>query len=176
MSVPAMVSATITSMNPMDVIMGSVNSNPYFIGIMMLLLNLGGRYLSLEITKEQEKFLSQPAVRRFFLFAVIFVATRNIVIAAGLAIIVIVILGYLFNENSEFCLWHSCLELPKSKEAFTGLTQEETTILKNLQKKMQAQVPQEYHEVEQGEKEKEEIQVSDIYSEGIHNLKQHLAE
>jgi len=174
MSVPAMVSATMTSLNPMDVIMGSVNSNPYFIGIMMLLLNLGGRYLSLEITKEQEKFLSQPAVRRFFLFAVIFVATRNIVIAAGLAIIVIVILGYLFNENSQFCLWHSCLEMPKPKEGFTGLSEEETKILKNLQKKMQDQAPPEYQEVQ--EIKEVQVQVSDIYSEGIHNLKQHLAE
>ena len=76
---------TIQVMNPLDVLMSSINTNPYFIGLMMLLLNLGGRFLSLEITKEQEKFLSQPMVRRFFLFAILFVATRNIVIAAGLA-------------------------------------------------------------------------------------------
>ena len=93
MSLPA-VAATLplVATNPLDILMASVNSNPYFIGIMMLLLNLGGRFLSLEISKEQEKFLSQPMVRRFFLFVVIFVATRNIVIAAGLAIIVILLL------------------------------------------------------------------------------------
>ena len=37
--------------NPLDVLMTSINTNPYFIGIMMLLLNLGGRFLSLEISK-----------------------------------------------------------------------------------------------------------------------------
>ena len=45
--------ATVT--NPLDILMSGVNSNPYFIGLMMLLLNLGGRFLSLEISKEQGK-------------------------------------------------------------------------------------------------------------------------
>ena len=44
--------ATVT--NPLDILMSGVNSNPYFIGLMMLLLNLGGRFLSLEISKEQD--------------------------------------------------------------------------------------------------------------------------
>ena len=125
--------------NPLDILMASVNSNPYFIGLMMLLLNLGGRFLSLEISKEQEKFLSQPLVRRFFLFAVLFVATRNVVIAGGLAVIVIVCLGYLFNENSDLCLWKSCIPDPAKPEVqqenFVGLTPEEAMIYKRLQEK-----------------------------------------
>jgi hypothetical protein len=122
------VSGALAMTNPLDILMASVNSNPYFVGLMMLLLNLGGRFLALEISKEQEKFLSQPIVRRFFLFAVLFVATRNIVIAGGLAIIVIVLLGYLFNENSELCLWKSCIPDPSmpevKQESFIGLTSE----------------------------------------------------
>lgn len=98
--------------NPIDVLMSGINTNPYFIGAMMLMLNLGGRFLSMEVTKGQEKFLSRPDVRRFFLFAVLFVATRNFVIAAGLAIIVIFLLGYLLNENSDLCLWRSYLSPP----------------------------------------------------------------
>lgn len=125
--------------NPLDVLMAGVNSNPYFIGIMMLLLNLGGRFLALEISKDQEKFLSHPFVRRFFLFAVLFVATRNVIIAAGLAIIVILILGYLFNENSELCLWRSCITVTPAatagNEGFAGLSAEEAMILKRLQDK-----------------------------------------
>jgi len=131
--------------NPLDILMASVNSNPYFIGLMMLLLNLGGRFLALEISKDQEKFLSQPIVRRFFLFAILFVATRNVVIAAGLAIIVILLLGYLFNENSELCLWKSCIPDPNKsnnpevkQDSFVGLTSEEAMIYKRLQDKLTA--------------------------------------
>lgn len=148
MSFPAAASASVAGLgaaavaNPLDVLMAGVNSNPYFIGIMMLLLNLGGRFLALEISKDQEKFLSHPFVRRFFLFAVLFVATRNVIIAAGLAIIVILILGYLFNENSELCLWRSCITGPPAavggNEGFVGLSAEEAMILKRLQDKQMA--------------------------------------
>lgn len=141
MSVPAAILSS-TTMNPIDLLMASVNTNPYFIGIMMLLLNLGGRFLSLEISKDQEKFLSKPAVRRFFLFAVLFVATRNLVVALGLSVIVILMLAYLFNENSDLCLWKSCIEVPKPGEAaassYAGLTAEEVMILKRLQDKQAA--------------------------------------
>lgn len=140
MSFPAAVATMglASAVNPLDIVMSSVNSNPYFIGLMMLLLNLGGRFLALEISKDQEKFLSHPIVRRFFLFAVLFVGTRNLVIAAGLTVIVIILLGYLFNENSELCLWNSCInkqEPPVKQEVFVGLTGEEAMILKRLQDK-----------------------------------------
>jgi len=146
MSFPAAAAASATAIavtNPLDVLMAGVNSNPYFIGIMMLLLNLGGRFLALEISKDQEKFLSHPVIRRFFLFAVLFVATRNVIIAAGLTVIVIFILGYLFNENSELCLWKSCItpRAPEAKggaEGFQGLSAEEAMILKRLQDKQAA--------------------------------------
>lgn len=154
------VAQAVAQMNPLDTLMAGINSNPYFIGIMMLLLNLGGRFLALEISKDQEKFLSQPLVRRFFLFAVLFVATRNILVAAALAFVVILLLGYLFNETSELCLWKPCsFEKPKEEkqEGFTGLTAEEAMIYKRLQdKQMAAQAAQ------QQEEPKEEVKPSVI--------------
>ncbi len=163
--------------NPLDVLMTSINTNPYFIGIMMLLLNLGGRFLSLEISKEQEKFLSQPMVRRFFLFAVLFVATRNIVIAAALAFVVILIIGYLFNENSSLCLWKSCVSEPMTnppEQSFVGLTAEEAMILKRLQdKQMQAQKAEE--DKKGGEKDEEKKEppptAASVYHKAVANLK-----
>ena len=155
-ALPAMAQGAVV-MNPLDVLMTSINTNPYFIGLMMLLLNLGGRFLALEISKEQEKFLSQPFVRRFFLIAVLFVATRNIVIALALGLVVILVLGYLFNENSDLCLWKSCaMEKPKEEvqEGFVGLTPEEAMILKRLQDKQQQ--AQQATKSEEEQKPKEE--------------------
>ena len=130
------------AINPLDIFMTSLNSNPYFIGIMMLLLNIGGRFLSLEVSKGQEKFLSEPYVRRFLLFAVLFVATRNVMVAAGLTIIVVILLGYLLNENSDLCVFRSTAEkrTEKVESSSFGLSMEETMILKRLQdKQAQAQ-------------------------------------
>jgi hypothetical protein len=167
MQAPVAAIAAITT-NPLDILMASVNSNPYFIGIMMLLLNLGGRFLSLEISKEQEKVLSMPIVRRFFLFAVLFVATRNVVIAGGLAILVILCLGYLFNENSDLCLWKTCIATPTEakQESFVGLTAEEAMIYKRLQdKQIAGSTP-----VEQAA-EKKEIPAYSLYNSALSQIR-----
>jgi len=140
--------------NPVDVLMSSINTNPYFIGSMMLLLNLGGRFLSMEVTKGQEKFLSRPDVRRFFLFAVLFVATRNFVIAAGLSIIVIFLLGYLLNENSELCLWRSYLSPPLPPHVDPA----------------EAEAEAEAHQVKQ-DNVRHPVLASQIYMKGIEGLR-----
>jgi hypothetical protein len=109
MSLPAAMSAQgLTAMVPINPIEGFLqifNSNPYFIGIMMLILNLGGRFISLEVTKKQEQFLQLPWVRRGLIFTVLFVATRNIWVAFWATLTVILFLGYLFNENSALCIF-----------------------------------------------------------------------
>jgi hypothetical protein len=80
------------------------NANPYLIGVFYLFLNLGGRFLSLELTKRQEWFLSQPYVRPFILFAVMFISTRNIAVAFWTTIGILSVLWVFANENSDFCL------------------------------------------------------------------------
>lgn len=137
---------------PIDILVSSINSNPYFIGTMMLLLNLGGRFLSLEVTKGQEKFLSDPTIRRFLLFVVLFVGTRNILVAAGMTVVIVILLGYLLNENSELYVFHSTATKKPEKttvaETGFGLSMEEMMILKRLQdKQAQAQKTPEVKEV-----------------------------
>ncbi len=104
-AIPGAAFAAAAKLGPVDSLLAAFNTNPYFIGLMMLLLNLGGRFLALEVTKGQEQFLSQPFVRRGLIFVVLFIATRNIVIAFWLWLAIILSLGYLFNENSAFCVF-----------------------------------------------------------------------
>lgn len=99
-------------------LLNTLNTSPYFIGIMMLTMNLGARFLSLEVTKGQEQFLSHPWVRRFLIFVVFFIGTRNIWVAFWMALIVILLLGYLLNENSSLCLFRG--GLPGSSCAADG--------------------------------------------------------
>jgi hypothetical protein len=127
--------------SPIDAFLHIFNTNPYFIGIMMLILNLGGRFISLEITKKQEQFLQLPWVRRILIFTVLFVATRNIWVAFWTTVAVVLFLGYLFNENSALCLFgqggkdgSKCAEALKPGEE---MTPEEREILQRLSAKAQ---------------------------------------
>jgi hypothetical protein len=70
--------------------------------------------------------------RRFLLFVVIFIATRNIFAAFWLSIAVIIILGYLTNEMSSLYLFGDPVSPPPAQTAPVGLSPEETEIYKRL--------------------------------------------
>ena len=91
-------------MDPLSSTLSLLNSNPYLIGVFYLFLNLGGRFLSLELTKRQEWFLAQPYIRPFILFAVMFISTRNLAVAFWTTVGILSVLWVFANENSAFCL------------------------------------------------------------------------
>ena len=129
--------ATAPLLNPLEAGLASFNTNPYFIGITMLLLNLGGRFLAMEVTKEQEKFFQHTWVRALLVFVVVFVATRNVLVAFWLSLIVIILLRFLFNENSTMYLFSK----EKKKETFQNqvgsiLSPEEADIYRKLTDKL----------------------------------------
>ena len=109
---------------------------------MMLILNLGGRFIAMEISKEQEQFFQHPWVRRFLIFVVLFVATRNLLVSFWLTILVVLTLGYLFNENSAFCIigkggasGATCAKDEKADVKPSGMTPEEMEIFRRLNEK-----------------------------------------
>ena len=91
-------------MDPLSNTIMWLNTNPYLIGILMLLLNLGGRFLALELTKKQEAFLQAAWVRPAIFFTVIFIATRNLVAAFWVTLLFFFIIWVAANENSPFCM------------------------------------------------------------------------
>jgi hypothetical protein len=131
--------AAVSVINPLEMAIMSLNTNPYFIGVMMLMLNLGGRFLGMEVSKEQEKFFQSPWVRRALIFTVLFVATRNILVAFILTLFTLLFLSFLLNENSSFCLFKKCEihpgKTPSDTPSSPGLTPEETEILRRLNEK-----------------------------------------
>ena len=136
---PAM-AATSIAINPLEHAFMAINTNPYFIGLMMLLLNLGGRFIGMEMSKEQERTFQHPWIRKFFIFTVFFVATRNILVALALTIVTLLLLAYLLNETSDFYIFgtktvESPPQIAPQDSATGGLTFEEKEILKRLTEK-----------------------------------------
>jgi hypothetical protein len=91
-------------LDPLSSTINLLNTSPYMIGVFYLFLNLGGRFISMELTKRQEWFLSQPFLRPFILFAVMFISTRNLASAFWTTIGILLVLWVFANENSAFCL------------------------------------------------------------------------
>ena len=101
---PGMLPPMVGGMDPISTAILWLNTNPYIIGMLMLLLNLGGRFLALELTKRQEAFLQGSWVRPIIFFTVIFMATRNVVAAFWVTALFFFIIWVAANENSPFCM------------------------------------------------------------------------
>lgn len=127
--------AAVVSLNPIDAMISGINTNTYFIGLSMLILNLGGRHLATSLTPEQDRFFQNPWIRRAMLFVVIFVATRNIFTALWMSIGIILVMGYLFNEHSDLYIFGNPLPLPPAPVPVKGLTPEENDIYRRLHEK-----------------------------------------
>jgi len=164
----------------MDVIIGTINTNPYFIGLMMIMLNLGGRFLGLEITPQQERFFQHPYVRRFLIFVVLFVATRNIWIAFWMTIVIVLCIGYLLNERSALCIFNfkGVRGATCTKEGFTAtaVASTLTPLEEEIYQKLAAKRGAAGAAIKETDAKKEEFAVGDVqdilklYSENIQKL------
>ena len=81
-----------------------LNNSKYFSGFIMILMNLGSKYVSMELSEVQEEFLSRKLIRRILVFAIFFMATRDVLVSIILTGIFILFIGSLLNDNSKFCL------------------------------------------------------------------------
>ena len=188
MSLPALTPqamSSLTALSPIDGILQVFNTNPYFIGLMMLILNLGGRFISLEVTKKQEQFLQHPWIRRILIFTVLFVATRNIWVAFWMTLIVVIFLGYLFNENSSMCIFGpggskgSKCSSESESEKKEDLTPEEKEILQRLVAKQQKyqqnssenKTMNNTKSVNYDNSEEDDVEITDIYTANLVLLK-----
>lgn len=102
-------------------ILSSLNNSKFFAGIALLVFNVGSKYLSVELSETQDQLLKHVIFRRFALFTLFFVATRDVLFSLVLTALFIIFVSNLFNENSKYCI------LNKKKKTFNKkkITQEE---------------------------------------------------
>lgn len=86
----------------------SINNNKYFYAITMILLNMGAKYIEMDLVESHRQFLSSKVLRRIIIFTVSFVATRDIIASLIITASFVIIVLNLFNEKSNYCV------LPKS--------------------------------------------------------------
>lgn len=82
----------------------SLNNSKFFAGFIMLIMNIGSKYVTIELSSTQESYLKYTLGRQLLIFAILWMGTRDIVIALVLTCVFIIFADYLFNENSKYCL------------------------------------------------------------------------
>ena len=81
-----------------------LNSSKFFAGVVMILLNVGSKFISVQFSKSTEEYLKFSISKQILVFAMSWMATRDIYISLILTAVFVVLSEFLFNEESTFCI------------------------------------------------------------------------
>ena len=84
-----------------------VNHDIFFSGIAMLILNIGTKYITLDLSDKQDEFLKNIYFRRFVIFIIFWIGTKDVKYSLGLTLLYIISIVNLLNENSKYYLFKS---------------------------------------------------------------------
>jgi hypothetical protein len=84
--------------------LAALNNSKFFAGLVMIMLNIGSKYITIELSKTQEEYLKNNIARQVLIFSISWMGTRDILMSLALTAIFIVLTEFLFNENSKFCV------------------------------------------------------------------------
>ena len=70
--------------------------------IFLILVQVGGRYLKIELTPAQQKIINNVFFQSIILFAIILMATKNIVNTLIIVCFIYLCVKILFNENHKY--------------------------------------------------------------------------
>jgi putative Mn2+ efflux pump MntP len=83
-------------------LLNDISENKYFLGIVMILINIGARFIIEELSPNQREYINSKVFRRIIIFCAFFVATRDLLASITLTIIFILFISDLFtNENDD---------------------------------------------------------------------------
>ena len=82
----------------------SLNNSKFFAGLVMIMLNIGSKYITIELSKNQEEYLKNKIGRQVLIFAISWMGSRDVIIALALTAVFTVLTEHLFNEESQFCI------------------------------------------------------------------------
>ncbi len=82
----------------------SLNSSTFFAGIMMICLNIGSRYIQLNLDESTESYIKYALTKEILVFTISWMATKNIYMSLGLTAVFIVLADFILNEKSKYCL------------------------------------------------------------------------
>jgi hypothetical protein len=81
-----------------------LNNSKFFAGVVMILLNIGSKFISIQFSKSTEEYMKYSVSKQLLIFAMAWMGTRDIYTALGLTAVFTILSDYLFNEESKLCI------------------------------------------------------------------------
>jgi hypothetical protein len=78
-----------------------INENKYIIGLTMIMLNIGARFIIDELDDDLRKLISNTIVRRVVIFCSFFMATKDLFTATVLTIVFVILINEVFARELD---------------------------------------------------------------------------
>lgn len=80
-----------------------LNNSKFFAGVVMILLNVGSKFISIQFSKSTEEYLKLNVTKQLLVFAMAWMGTRDIYTSLVLTAVFTILSDHLFNEESPYC-------------------------------------------------------------------------
>jgi hypothetical protein len=81
-----------------------LNNSKFFAGIIMILLNVGSKFISIQFSRSTEEYLKMNITKQILVFSMAWMGTRDIYTALILTAVFTILSDHLFNEESPYCI------------------------------------------------------------------------
>lgn len=81
-----------------------LNNSKLFSALIMIIMNLGTKYISMDLNIYIERFLSNYFIRKIAFFSIIWMATKDIFLSICLTFIFGFLIEVLLNDKSKWCI------------------------------------------------------------------------
>jgi hypothetical protein len=83
---------------------GTLNNSKLFAGVIMILLNVGSKFINIQFSKSTEQYLKMNVTKEILVFAMAWMGTRDVFAALCLTAAFTILSDHLFNEESHICI------------------------------------------------------------------------
>ena len=81
-----------------------LNNSKFFAGIIMILLNVGSKFIAIQFSKSTEEYMKYTVSKQILVFSMAWMGTRDIYTSLGLTAVFTILSDHLFNEESSLCI------------------------------------------------------------------------
>jgi hypothetical protein len=81
-----------------------LNNSKFFAGVIMILLNIGSKFIAIQFSRSTEEYLKMNVTKQLLVFAMAWMGTRDIYTALILTAVFTVLSDHFFNEESPYCV------------------------------------------------------------------------
>lgn len=81
-----------------------LNNSKFFAGVVMILLNIGSKFITIQFSKSTEEYLKYTVSKQLLVFSMAWMGTRDIYSALGLTAVFTILSDFVFNEESSLCI------------------------------------------------------------------------